>query len=88
MMEPMTHELSGVSETSMCLMNSEEEQHAFLRMPVLFTVTVGAVDYLLVHAEAQVEDLRQYRTNLGLVRAELAGMETFIRTVLAVGTAV
>ena len=88
MMEPMTHELSGVSETSVCVMNGEEEQHTLHRMPIVFTVTVEAIDCLLVHAEAQVEDLRQYRMNLGLVRAELAGMETFIKSLRAVRTTV
>jgi len=74
-MEPKKHGISGLSQTSMSLMNSEEGQPTFHRRPVGLTITVEKIDRVLAGVQAQIETLRQNRINLGLVREQLAGME-------------
>jgi hypothetical protein len=76
MPEPKDNDISGVSETSGSVINREEDQQAFARRPVGLTITVERIDHVLAGVQAQIETLRRERTNLGLVRAELAGMET------------
>ena len=76
MMEPKNNDMSGVSQTSMSMMNSEKGQQAFPRKPVGLTITVERIDCVLAGVQAQIEHLRRETTNLGLVREQLAGMET------------
>ena len=76
MMEPKNNDLSGVSQTSGSAMNSEKGQQTFPRKPVGLTITVEKIDRVLAGVQAQIEYLRRERTNLGLVREQLAGMET------------
>ena len=75
MMEPQTHDLSGVSQTAGRLMNREEGPQTFHRMPVGLTTTVEKINRVLAGVQAQIKHLRRHRINLGLVRAQLAGME-------------
>ena len=56
-------------------MNSEEDQGIICRKPVGFTITVEKIDRVLADVQTQVELLQRERTNLGLVRGQLAGME-------------
>lgn len=76
MLEPKDNDITGVPETSCSVVNREEHQQAFPRRPVGLTITVERIDHVLAGVQAQIEMLRRERTNLGLVRAELAGMET------------
>lgn len=75
MMEPKKTDISGLSQTSVSLMNSEEDQQTFHRRPVGLTITVEKIDRVLTDVRAQIENLRRHRINLGLVRVQLAGME-------------
>lgn len=75
MMEPKENDLSSSSQTSGSLMNREEGQLAFQK-PVGLTLTVERIDFVLAGVQAQIETLRRDKTNLSLVRVELAGMET------------
>ena len=76
MMEPKNNNLSGVSQTSVGVMNSAKGQQAFPRKPVGHTITVERIDRVLAGVRAQIEDLRRHRINLGLVMEQLAGMES------------
>jgi hypothetical protein len=76
MMEPKNNDISGLSRTSGSLMNSGEGEQASSRRPVGLTITVERIDLVLAGVQAQIENLRRETTNLGLVREQLAGMET------------
>lgn len=75
MMEPKKNDMSGVSQTSVSLMNGEKIQQTFHRRPVGLTITVEKIDRVLTDVRAQIEDLRRHRISLGRVRVQLAGME-------------
>jgi len=75
MMEPKNNDVSGLSQTSMGLMDSEEGRQTVHRRPVGLTITVEKIDRVLADVQTQIETLRQNRINLGLVREQLAGME-------------
>jgi hypothetical protein len=75
MMEPKNNGLSGLSQTSMSVMNSEEGRQTVYRRPVGLTITVEKIDRVLADIQAQIEFLWRERTNLGLVRRQLAAME-------------
>ena len=68
MMEPKNNGLSGLSQTSMSVMNSEEGRQTVHRRPVGLTITVEKIDRVLTDIQAQIEFLRRERTNLELVR--------------------
>jgi hypothetical protein len=76
MMEPKTNDISGVTQVSVGVMNSVKGQQTFHRGPVGLTITVERIDRVLAGVQAQIEHLRRETTNLGLVREQLAGMET------------
>ena len=76
MMEPKNNDMSGVSQTSVSVMNSEEGQQAFPRKPIGLTITVERIDCVLAGIQAQIEHLRRETKNLGLVREQLTSMET------------
>ncbi|HSL01989.1 MAG TPA: hypothetical protein VK901_00440 [Nitrospiraceae bacterium] len=71
MMEPKSNDLSSLSQTSVGFIDSEEGRQTVHRRPVGLTITVAKIDRVL----AQIELLRRERTNLGLVRGQLAAME-------------
>jgi hypothetical protein len=75
MMELKNNDLSGLSQTSVGLMDSEEGRQTVHRRPVGLTITVEKIDRVLADVQTQIETLRQNRINLGLVREQLAGME-------------
>jgi hypothetical protein len=75
MMEPKNNDLSDLSQTSVGLMDSEEGRQTVHRRPVGLTITVEKIDRVLADIQAQIEFLRRERTNLGLVRGQLAAME-------------
>ena len=75
MMEPTKNNLSGVSQTSVGLIDSEEGRRTVHRRLVGLTITVEKIDRVLVDVQTQIKTLRQNRINLGLVREQLAGME-------------
>jgi len=75
MMEPKNNDLSGLSQTSVVLMESEEGRQAAHRRPVGLTITVERIDRVLAGVQTQIETLRQNAINLGVVRGQLAGME-------------
>ena len=81
MMETMTHDLSGISQTAVSLMNWELDQIPVQPRTVILTIAVEAVDGVLVDTQTPIEQLRQYRQNVQLVRVELADMRAFIRAV-------
>jgi hypothetical protein len=74
-MEPTNNDVSGLSQTSVGLMDSEEGRQTVHRRPVGLTITVEKIDRVLADVQTQIETLRQNRINLGLVREQLAGME-------------
>ena len=47
MMEPTNYDLSGLSQTSMSIMNSEEGQPTFHRRQIGLTITVEKIDRVL-----------------------------------------
>jgi hypothetical protein len=75
MMEPKNNDVSGLSQTSVGWMDSEEGRQTVHRRPVGLTITVEKIDRVLADVQTQIETLRQNRINLGLVREQLAGME-------------
>jgi len=76
MMEPQNTDLSVVSRTSVGLMHNEEGRETFQRRPVGLTITVEKIDLALADVQAKIELLRRDKINLGLVRVQLAAMET------------
>lgn len=75
MIKPKNNNLSGLSQTSMSVMNSEEGRQTAHQRPVGLTITVEKIDRVLTDIQAQIEFLRCEKTNLGLVRGQLAAME-------------
>ncbi|MEK6639878.1 MAG: hypothetical protein AABZ17_04315 [Nitrospirota bacterium] len=75
MMEPNINDLSGLSQTSVSLIDSEEDRQTVHLRPVGLTITVEKIDRVLTDIQAQIEFLRRERTSLGLVRGQLAAME-------------
>lgn len=75
MMELKNNDISGLSQTSVGLIDSEEGRQPVHRRPVGLTITVAKIDLVLADIQAQIELLRRERTNLGLVRGQLAAME-------------
>ena len=69
------NDLSGLSQTSMSVMNSEEGRQTVHRRPVGLTITGEKIDRVLADIQTQIEFLWRERTNLGLVRGQLAAME-------------
>jgi hypothetical protein len=74
-MEPRTNDVNALSQPSVSVMSNEEDMQIPHRKPVGLTMTVEKIDRVLADVQAQIEMLRRERTNLGLVRGELAGME-------------
>lgn len=74
-MEPTNNDVSGLSQTSVGLMDSEKSRQTVHRRPVGLTITVENIDRGLADVQAQIETLRQNKINLRLMRGQLAGME-------------
>ena len=76
MMESQHNDQSGVSEAEVALVNSEEGGEPLRRKPDGLTITVEKIDRILADVQLQIEGLRRERTGLGLVRRQLADMES------------
>ncbi len=74
-MEPQNIDISGLSQTPVGMIGSEEGRETVHRKPVGLTITVEKIDHVLTDIQAQIELLRRERTNLGLVKRQLASME-------------
>ena len=74
-MELYKTDVPGLSQTPASVMNGEERRQSVSRRPAGLTITVEKIDRVLAEVQAEIEVLRRERTNLGLVRGELVGME-------------
>jgi hypothetical protein len=74
-MDPKTHDISGLSQTCVSLMNSRENQQTFHRRPVEPMIAAVKIDRAPSDIEAQIGNLRRYRVIMELVRMQLANME-------------
>lgn len=74
-MELRNNDLSGLSQTSVVLVDSREGLQEAHRRPVGLTITVEKIDRILADVQTQIVALRQNAINLGAVRGQLAGME-------------
>jgi len=75
MMELWENDVSGSSQTLASTVNGEEGRQPVDRRPAGLTITVEKIDRVLTAIQAEIEMLGRERTNLGLVREELARME-------------
>lgn len=74
-MELSKDDVAGLCQTPASAVNGGDSRKAIHRRPVGLTITVEKLDCALADIQAQIEMLRRERTNLGLVRGELARME-------------
>jgi hypothetical protein len=74
------HDVPDFSQTSVGVMNREDRRQSVPRRPAGSRSRVQIIDGLLADIQRHIERLRLERTHLGLVRAELAGMEAKRRT--------
>ena len=58
-MEPKNNDVSGLSQTSVGLMDSEKSRQTVHRRPVGLTITVEKIDRVLADVQTQIETLRQ-----------------------------
>jgi hypothetical protein len=79
MMEPNQNDISGLSQISVSVTTSREGRQTLRQRPIGLTITIEKVDRVLTDVQAQIEHLRRYSTNLGLGKAQLAGMEAKCR---------
>lgn len=75
LMEPTNNNRAVVAQTSVGFMHSEDGRQTVHRRPAGLTITVERIDRVLAGVQTQIETLRQNRTNLGLVRVQLAGVD-------------
>ena len=76
MLGPQHNDIFGDSEASVGLVKSEEDREPLRRKTAGLTITVEKIDRLLADIQLQIEGLRRERTDLGLVRGQLADMES------------
>ena len=74
-MDRSNNDVTGISQMPANVVDGGESRQPVPRRPVGRTITVEKLDRALADIQAQIEMLRRERTNLGLVRKELAGME-------------
>jgi hypothetical protein len=74
-MERWKSDLQDSAQILASVMNGEERRQSVRRRPAGLTITVEKIDRVLTEVQAEIEVLRRERTNLGLVRGELVGME-------------
>ena len=74
-MEPQNNNISGVSQTSATLGNSEQVQQTFHRKPVGLAITVEETDRVLADGQVQKWIVRRHRIKMRLVRLQLAVMK-------------
>ena len=71
----------SLSPTSASVMNGADSRQPILRRPPGLTIRVRKIDCMLADIQAHMQILRREKIHLGLVRAELAGLEAKLRTV-------
>jgi hypothetical protein len=74
-MECWKSDMQDSAQILASVMNGEERWQSVRRRPAGLTITVEKIDRVLTEVQAEIEVLRRERTNLGLVRGELVGME-------------
>ena len=74
-MELLESDVSGSSPASASAVKGEESRQFVHGRPVGLTITVEKIDRLMADVQTQIATLELERTNLGLVRGELARME-------------
>ena len=74
-MERWESDMQDSAQILTSVMNGEERRQSVPRRPAGLTITVEKIDRVLTEVQAEIEVLRRERTNLGLVRGELVGME-------------
>jgi len=57
MMEPKNNDISGVTQTSVGVMNSAKGQQTFHRGPVGLTITVERIDRVLAHLNNEMRSV-------------------------------
>lgn len=78
-MELLNNDAAGLYQTMTSVVKGAESRQPVHRKPFGLTITVEKLDRALHDIQAQIELLRRERTNLGLVRGELARMEAIWR---------
>lgn len=78
-MEFLNNDAAGLCQTMTSVVKGGESRQPVPRKPFGLTITVEKLDRALHDIQAQIELLRRERTNLGLVRGELARMEAIWR---------
>jgi hypothetical protein len=74
-MERWKSDMQDSAQILVSVMNREDRRQSVSRRPAGLTITVEKIDRVLAEVQAEIEVLRRERTNLGLVRGELVGME-------------
>jgi hypothetical protein len=74
-MELWNNNVSDSSQPLASAGNTEKARQPAHRRPVGLTITVEKLDRVLADVQAQIATLQLEKTNLGLVRRELARME-------------
>lgn len=71
----LENDVSDPSQPLASAGDTEKERQPVRRRPVGLTITVEKLDRVLADVQAQIATLQLEKTNLGLVRRELARME-------------
>jgi hypothetical protein len=74
-MELWKNDVSDSSQPLASAGNTEKDRQPVHRRPVGLTISVEKLDRVLADVQARIATLELERTNLGLVRGELARME-------------
>ncbi len=69
------HDVPGISQTSVGVMNREDRRKIVARRPAGLTGRVREIDCMLADILAHIQRLQLERNHLGLVREELACTE-------------
>ena len=75
-MESKHNMRSHIFQTTGRVMMSKEDRETIHCKPKGLTITVEKLDHILANVQSQIESLCRERTDLRLVRGELAAMES------------
>ncbi len=76
MMESQHNNLSAASQTSAGLKHDEEDRKTLRPKPMGLTITTEKIDRILADVQSEIERLLRERADLGLVRSQLATMDS------------
>ena len=76
MMESQNNNLSAASQTSAGLRHDEEDRKTLHPKPMGLTITTEKIDRILADVQSEIERLLRERADLGLVRSQLATMDS------------